>query len=87
MSRRVWLAFSFGIGVVTVILGMMIAPRAVVAQEPDRPEYRKLRSEEDWSFLGDPSRRTEPLDRLKYIPLTTDGWAWLSLGGEVRAAV
>ena len=85
MSRRVWLAFSFGIGVVTVILGMLVTPSVVVAQEPDRPGYRKLRYEEDWSFLRDPSRRTEPLDRLKYIPLTADGWAWLSLGGELRA--
>jgi hypothetical protein len=84
VNRRVCLALALGIGVVAVTLGMSTAPRAVVAQEPDRPGYRKLRYEEDWSFLRDPSRRTEPLDRLKYIPLTADGWAWLSLGGELR---
>ncbi|MGH2359105.1 MAG: alginate export family protein, partial [bacterium] len=62
----------------------VIAPGPIAAQEPERPAYRKLRYEEDWSVLRDPARRTEPLDRLKYIPLTTDGWAWLSLGGEIR---
>jgi len=61
-----------------------LVPGSLGAQEPDRPAYRRLRYEEDWSVLRDPSRRTESLDRLKYIPLTADGWAWLTLGGEIR---
>jgi Alginate export len=71
------------VAVVLVAIAAMIAT-PIAAQEPDRPTYRRLRYEEDWSVLRDPARRTEPLDRLKYIPLTADGWAWLSLGGEIR---
>lgn len=84
MSISVRLAFTLGVGVVAVALGTLVTPRAGAAQEPERPAYRKLRYEEDWSVLRDPARRTEPLDRLKYIPLTADDWAWLSLGGEIR---
>jgi len=47
------------------------------------PAYQLLRYEEDWSFLSDPSKRSEALDALKYIPLNEDGW-YLSLGGEAR---
>ena len=84
VSRRVWMARSLAIGLVSAVLGMWVALGVVVAQESERPGYRILRYEEDWSLLRDPARRTEPLDRLKYIPLTPDGWAWLSLGGEIR---
>jgi hypothetical protein len=84
VNISVRLAFTLGVGAVAVALGVLVAPRAVVAQEPERPGYRKLRYEEDWSFLRDPGRRTDRLDVPKYIPLTDDGWAWLSLGGEVR---
>jgi hypothetical protein len=40
-----------------------------------------LRYDEDWSYLGDESRRSEWLERLKYIPLNERGWR-LSLGGD-----
>ena len=40
---------------------------------------------EDWSVLADPALRTEPLDRLKYIPLPFgDPQSYLSLGLTVR---
>lgn len=42
-----------------------------------------MRYDEDWSFLKDPSRRTEPLDRLKYVSLGKSDW-YLSIGGEAR---
>ncbi|MBV8229107.1 MAG: alginate export family protein [Planctomycetaceae bacterium] len=47
--------------------------------------YKLLRYDEDYSYLKDPSRRTDPLDILKYIPL--DDWGdddYLSLGGTAR---
>src|SRR5262245_5202425 len=47
------------------------------------PPFQPLRYDEDWSYLGDESRRSEWLDRLKYIPLNERGW-YLSLGGEAR---
>jgi HSP20 family molecular chaperone IbpA len=48
------------------------------------PAYKPLRYEEDYSYLKDPDRRTDLLDALKYIPLSSrEGW-YLSLGGEIR---
>jgi hypothetical protein len=52
--------------------------------EPVRT-YTLLAEDEDWSFLKDPSLRQDPWDRLKYIPLGTDGW-YLSIGGGMRQA-
>src|SRR5262245_4054504 len=48
------------------------------------PAYKLLRYEEDYSFLKDPSRRTDFWDPIKYIPLwERDDWH-LSFGGEIR---
>src|SRR4051794_10555407 len=46
--------------------------------------YRLLRYDEDYSYLKDPSRRTDPLDVLKYIPLGQGDDTYLSLGGTAR---
>jgi hypothetical protein len=48
------------------------------------PAYKLLRYEEDYSYLKDPSRRTDFWDPIKYIPLCgREDW-YLSLGGELR---
>ena len=48
------------------------------------PAYKLLRYEEDYSYLKDPSRRTDFWDPIKYVPLRgREDW-YLSLGGEVR---
>ena len=47
--------------VLTLVLVAVIGPGPVLAQEPQRPAYLKLRYDEDWSSLRDPTRRTEPL--------------------------
>src|SRR5690606_41384641 len=39
---------------------------------------------EDYRFLDDPARRTDPFDGLRYHPLGDS--AWLQLGGELRYA-
>lgn len=39
---------------------------------------------EDYRFLDDPARRTDPLDELRYHRLGDS--AWLQLGGELRYA-
>jgi hypothetical protein len=49
---------------------------------PTPPPYQQQRYDEDWSYLKD-SKRSDALDRLKYIPLNDRGW-YVSLGGEVR---
>jgi hypothetical protein len=50
---------------------------------PTAAPYQQQRYDEDWSYLTNPKRRAEPLDRLKYIPLNDHGW-YFSLGGEAR---
>jgi hypothetical protein len=43
-----------------------------------------FRFDEDYSYLADPSLRTDPWDPIKYIPLDASGRTYLSLGGEWR---
>ncbi len=50
---------------------------------PTPPPYQQQRYDEDWSYLRDRDRQSDPLDRLKYIPLNDRGW-YVSLGGEAR---
>lgn len=61
---------------------------AAWAQRPSPPPYQTVRHDEDYAYLSDPARRSDPLDRIKYIPLSASrpGW-YLSLGGEVRQRV
>jgi hypothetical protein len=63
---------------------LLMAGGPASAQERLRPEYERLRYEEDWSVLREPTLRTDPLDPLKYVPLNQSGDAYLSLGGELR---
>src|SRR5262245_30947960 len=51
---------------------------------PPRPLYPIPRYEEDWSFLSDPSKQNDWWDTVKFIPLSKDRSAFLSLGGEIR---
>ncbi len=55
----------------------------IPSPSPSPPPYQQQRYDEDWSYLRDPERRTDSLDRLKYIPLKDRGW-YVSLGGEAR---
>jgi hypothetical protein len=47
--------------------------------------YNLLRENDDWSFLADPSLRSDFWDPIKYIPLDCDA-CYVSLGGEIREA-
>lgn len=62
------------------------APTAGVVESAggDRPAFRLLRSEEDWSALRDPARRTDLWDPLKYVPPRGRDDTYLTLGGETR---
>ncbi len=71
-----------GIIIMTLIgLGLSSA-----TAEPDvtPPPYQLNRADEDYSYLRDPTRRTDFWDFLKYIPLNAPGSWYLSLGGEAR---
>jgi hypothetical protein len=47
--------------------------------------YNLLRENDDWSFLADPSLRSDFWDPIKYIPLACEA-CYVSLGGEIREA-
>lgn len=63
-------------------LALTAAVRADMATE--RPGFRLLRQDEDWSVLRDPALRTDWCDALKFLPLNQNETAWLTLGGEAR---
>jgi Alginate export len=61
------------------------ASSADAAAKPARPAILPNRWQEDWSVLADPTLRTEPWDRLKYIPLfVTDPKSYVSFGATLR---
>jgi hypothetical protein len=51
---------------------------------PPPPPFKQLRYDENYAYLRDSSRRTEWIDAFKFIPLTTNGSSYLTLGGEIR---
>ena len=64
------------------LLGVALAS----AQAP--PAYKLVRSDEDWSFLRQPTTAPDLFDPLKYIPLRRNHPdSFLTLGGEVREMV
>ncbi|MEK9280939.1 MULTISPECIES: alginate export family protein [unclassified Bradyrhizobium] len=52
-------------------------------KETVAPALKSLRYDEDYRYLSDPTKRSDPWDAIKYIPLGFPSW-FLSLGGEVR---
>jgi Alginate export len=86
MESGSWWAVQL-IAVIAVLL-----PWPVQAQDsssgtnpPTRPAIMFNRWEEDWSVLADPRVPWEPLDSLKYIPLSTyDPKTYLSFGFNLR---
>jgi hypothetical protein len=74
-----------GLLAASMIRSVAFAEEAADANTPARPEISFYRWQENWSALADPKLRTQPLDCLKYIPLSsTDPESYLSLGLTVR---
>ncbi len=67
-------------------LAQPLQARAAVDSEPPPapPPFKLLRYDENYSYLRDPARRSDYLDAIKFIPLTTNGDWYLTLGGEIR---
>ena len=63
---------------------MLLDCRAVAGETISPPSYDSSRYLEDYSYLKDPSRRTDFWDSIKYIPLDDAGTIYLSFGGETR---
>jgi hypothetical protein len=71
-----------------VAVCLLAAARVSAQGASPAPSFHLVRHDEDYSYLSDPARRTEPLDRVKYIPLSSSRPdVYLSLGGEVRERV
>jgi len=52
-----------------------------------RPGYATLRSDEDWSWLANPGRRTDPLDPLKFVVVPWTDQVVMTFGGDARVSV
>ncbi len=64
---------------------LAMLPCLLQAQTPARPPYLDQRFDENWSFLRDPARRTDPWDSWKFISLGEGAPnSFLSIGGEAR---
>jgi hypothetical protein len=50
----------------------------------DVPPYQLNRADEDYRYLLDPARRSDLWDQVKFVPLSSTGSTYLSLGGEAR---
>ena len=61
-----------------------VANAALAVNPEGPPKYQKLRYEEDYRYLQDPSKRIDWFDPIKYVPLSEDGEYYLSLGGLIR---
>lgn len=48
------------------------------------PAYKQLRYDEDYRYLRDPTKRTDFLDPIKYLPVGRGSNAWATIGGEAR---
>src|SRR6266446_113839 len=92
-NRPRCVAVIVGIALQSLVLVYGLLPAwaqtASPASEPQRPALQlgsAGRFNEDWSVLRgvDLGATDDFWDRLKFIPLTTDGSVWLSLGGQVR---
>lgn len=64
------------------LLGLI--PGIVLAGQEERPAFKSLRYDEDYSYLADPTRRTDFQDAFKYVPITGGNAGFLSFGGELR---
>ena len=76
--------FLAAVGLLATAISSTAAAQDDEAQRPKRNLF--YRWQEDWSPLADPRLRTEPLDRLKYIPLpfVDDPKSYVSLGVTLR---
>ncbi len=85
--------WQIGLAATLLATSVALCASTVLAQEvaqddavPERPKIvPNRRWQEDWSVLADPRVKREPLDRLKYIPLSRrHPRTYLSLGFNLR---
>ncbi|MCC2976083.1 alginate export family protein [Sphingomonas sp. PL-96] len=62
-------------------------PSAAAGDGATSAGYNLSRWAEDWRGMCDPAKRDDPIDRLKCLPLDSDGDVYLTLSGELRLRV
>ena len=74
-----------GILAVALMLPLSIGARGASPEAGD-PIYHGLRYNDDFTYLADPAKVSDPWDKFKYIPVGDGqyGASYLSLGGELR---
>lgn len=74
----------------SILLGILLGCTAGNLQAQQRPTavrtFLTNPADEDWSFLSDPSRRSDFADPLKYVSLGREG-RYLTLSAEIRYRV
>jgi hypothetical protein len=65
-------------------LPLCVSALAAQPSEAPAPGFKLLRYEEDYRYLADPQRQTDPLDAIKFLPLASNENWFLSIGGEIR---
>ena len=77
--------FVFHIAAVLLCGASILAEGSDTTAEP--PSYKLFRATEDYSYLANDEDRQydyDWFDPIKYIPMTDDGLARLTIGGEFR---
>ena len=58
--------------------------KSSVAGASRSPDFKLIRYDEDYSYLAKVGQPLKGWERLKYVPLDANGYAWVSFGGELR---
>lgn len=78
---------SIAPSILAALAFLVVTSDALAQQTPasagNAPPYKSLRYDEDYSYLRDPTKRSDLWDPVKYIPIGPHDWS-LSLGGELR---
>ncbi len=92
MSLKLIKNMKYSLQIITILLLAATPFALLIAQSKinkdslyfAKHQYKDLRYVEDFSYLKDTALRTEGLDKLKFIPLSTNKTSYLTLGDESR---
>jgi hypothetical protein len=68
----------------TPTLPAALEPGSAASCSVRRPSINFNRWQEDWNMLAQPCVPRQPMDGLKYLPLSEDGVSYLSFGANLR---
>ncbi|SFC71379.1 Alginate export [Spirosoma endophyticum] len=86
-DKRIWLTYSW---LIISLVAIALTIETIRAQSPAVRKiapFKELRFDETYAYLATDSLRTNAYERVKFIPLSTNRKAYLSLGGEARTEI